>query len=49
MKFDEELYVYLSNHSNVDGLPILNTGEFRYCTKKYGKNLFSTNFVGLYC
>ena len=40
MKFDEALNVYLGNHSNSDGLPVLNTGEFKYCTEKYGKDLF---------
>ena len=37
---DEELYSYLSEHCNADGLPVLNTGEFKYCTEKYGKDVF---------
>ena len=37
---DEELYWYLREHCNADGLPVLNTGEFKYCTEKYGKEIF---------
>ena len=40
MTFDEELYTYLGEHCNSDGLPVLNTGEFKYCTEKYGKDVF---------
>ena len=40
MIYDEELYSYLSEHCNADGLPVLNTGEFKYCTEKYGKDVF---------
>ena len=40
MIYDEELYSYLSEHCNADGLPVLNTGEFKYCTDKYGKDVF---------
>ena len=40
MTFDEELYSYLSEHCNADGLPVMNTGEFKYCTEKYGKDVF---------
>ena len=40
MIFDEELYSYLSEHCNANGLPVLNTGEFKYCTEKYGKEIF---------
>ena len=37
---NKELYSYLGNHSNSDGLPVMNTGEFKFCTEKYGKEEF---------
>jgi hypothetical protein len=37
---DKELYSYLSEHCNADGLPVMNKGEFKYCTEKYGKEIF---------
>ena len=40
MIYNEELYGYLDKHSTPEGLPILNTGEFKYCTEKYGKDVF---------
>ena len=40
MIFDKELYEYLKYHCNADGLPVLNTGEFKYCTEKYSKEKF---------
>ena len=40
MIYNEELYSYLDNHTDHNGLPVLNTGEFKYCTEKYGKEDF---------
>ena len=40
MIFDKELYSYLGEHCNTNGVPVLNTGEFKYCTEKYGKDVF---------
>ena len=40
MNIDKELYEYLKYHCNADGLPVLNTGEFKYCTEKYSKEKF---------
>ena len=40
MIYNEYLYSYLDRHSDSEGLPVLNTGEFKHCTEKYGKEDF---------
>ncbi len=35
-----KLYDYLKEHRNDVGLPILNEGEFKWCTDTYGKDAF---------
>ena len=40
MIYNEELYSYLDNHTDHNGLPVLNTGEFKWVTKTFGKEDF---------
>ena len=40
MIYNEELYTYLDNHTDHNGLPVLNTGEFKWVTEKYGNEDF---------
>ena len=40
MVYNEELYNYLDKHTDHNGLPVLNTGEFKWVTEKYGKEDF---------
>ena len=40
MIYNEELYNYLDNHTDHNGLPVLNTGEFKWATKMFGKEDF---------
>ena len=40
MIYNEELYNYLGDHTDHTGLPVLNTGEFKWVTQKYGKEDF---------
>ena len=40
MIYNEELYSYLDNHTDHNGLPVLNTGEFKWATNKFGKEDF---------
>jgi len=40
MIYNEELYSYLDNHTDHNGLPVLNTGEFKWATNTFGKEDF---------